>query len=81
MKKLLLFILLVSPFFLKGQPNPQLAEQYFQNGELEKAAVLYEKLYAQNSGDYYFDRYLSCLMDLNRFDVLYSVFIDRFFTL
>ena len=68
MKKLLLFILLVSPFFLKGQPNPQLAEQYFQNGELEKAAVLYEKLYAQNSGDYYFDRYLSCLMDLNRFD-------------
>ena len=68
MQKLLLFLLLIVPLLLKGQPNPQLAEQYFQNGELEKAAVLYEKLYAQNAGDYYFDRYLSCLMDLSRFD-------------
>jgi tetratricopeptide (TPR) repeat protein len=68
MKKLLLFLLLALPFLLKGQPNPQLAEQYFQNGELEKAAVLYEKLYTQNTGDYYFERYLACLMDLNRFD-------------
>ena len=68
MKKLLLFLLLTVPLLLKGQPSPQLAEQYFQNGELEKAAVLYEKLYAQNTGDYYFERYLSCLMDLNRFE-------------
>ncbi len=68
MKKLLLSLLLALPLMLKGQPNPQLAEQYFQNGELEKAAVLYEKLYAQNTGDYYFERYLTCLMDLNRFD-------------
>ena len=68
MKKLLLFLLLTMPLLLKGQPSPQLAEQYFQNGELEKAAVLYEKLYAQNTGDYYFERYLSCLMDLNRFE-------------
>ena len=29
---------------------------------------MYEKLYAQNAGDYYFERYLSCLMDLSRFD-------------
>lgn len=68
MKKLLLSLLLVLPLMLKGQPNPQLAEQYFQTGELEKAAVLYEKLYAQNAGDYYFERYLACLMDLSRYD-------------
>ena len=68
MKKLLLSLLLVVPLMLKGQPNPQLAEQYFQTGELEKAAVLYEKLYAQNAGDYYFERYLACLMDLSRYD-------------
>lgn len=68
MKKLLLSLFFALPLLLAGQPNPQLAEQYFQNGELEKAAVLYEKLYAQNTGDYYFERYLACLMDLNRFD-------------
>lgn len=68
MKKLLLSLFFALPLLLTGQPNPQLAEQYFQNGELEKAAVLYEKLYANNTGDYYFERYLACLMDLNRFD-------------
>lgn len=68
MKKLLLSLFFALPLLLMGQPNPQLAEQYFQNGELEKAAVLYEKLYANNTGDYYFERYLACLMDLNRFD-------------
>jgi tetratricopeptide (TPR) repeat protein len=68
MKKLLLSLFFALPLLLVGQPNPQLAEQYFQNGELEKAAVLYEKLYANNTGDYYFERYLACLMDLNRFD-------------
>ena len=68
MKKRLLSLLLVLPFILRGQPNPQLAEQYFQNGEFEKSAVLYEKIYAKETGDFYFDRYLACLMELNKFD-------------
>ncbi|MBL7815090.1 MAG: tetratricopeptide repeat protein [Saprospiraceae bacterium] len=68
MKKTLLALLFIMPLLLAAQPDPRLAEQYFQTGELEKAATLYEKLYAQNSGDYYFERYLSCLMDLSRFD-------------
>jgi tetratricopeptide (TPR) repeat protein len=68
MKKYLVLLLFVLPFILRGQPNPQMADQYFQNGELEKAVVLYEKLYQQNAGDYYFERYLACLMDLSRFD-------------
>ena len=50
------------------QQDPRLADYYFQNGELEKAATIYEKLYQQNTGDYYFERYVSCLMDLNRFE-------------
>ena len=56
MKKLLLALLLTTPFLLRGQVNPQLAEQYYQNGEYEKAVSLYEKLNQQNSGDYYFER-------------------------
>jgi tetratricopeptide (TPR) repeat protein len=68
MKKLLILFLFAAPFLLRGQVNPQLAEQYFQNGEYEKAVSLYEKLNQQNSGDYYFERYVSCLMELGRFD-------------
>ncbi|NJN34203.1 MAG: tetratricopeptide repeat protein [Saprospiraceae bacterium] len=63
-----LFCLLASPI-LRGQPaDPRIADYYFQQGELEKAASIYEKLYLQNAGDYYFERYVSCLMDLNRFE-------------
>ena len=68
MKKFIPILLFILPFVLRGQPNPQLAEQYFQNGELEKAVALYEKLYATNAGDFYFERYVACLMDLSKFD-------------
>jgi len=47
----------------------RLAQQYFQNGEYQKAAVLFEKLYNQNErNDYYFDRYVDCLIALERYD-------------
>lgn len=69
MKKLFLALLFLLPLCLAAQPDPRLADYYFQNGELEKAATIYEKLYQQNAGgDYYFDRYLTCLMDLGRFE-------------
>ena len=68
MKKIFIVGLVILPFLLRGQPNPQLAEQYFQNGEFEKAVSLYEKLNQVNAGDYYFERFVACLMELNRFD-------------
>jgi tetratricopeptide (TPR) repeat protein len=71
MKKLLSILLFALPIFVTAQNNDaRLADYYFQNGELEKAVTLYEKLYQQNagSGDYYFERYVSCLMDLSKFD-------------
>lgn len=51
-------------------PNPNLANQYFTNGEYEKAADLYQQLMDNDRGlsDYYFDRYLTCLLNLDRFD-------------
>jgi tetratricopeptide (TPR) repeat protein len=60
-------ILLMLTVALQAQ-SPQLADQYFQNGEYEKAVVLYDKLNQQNQGDYFFDRYVQCLMSLERFD-------------
>ena len=52
---------------LVAQPDPRLAEYYFQNGELEKAMSIYDQLNKQGNGEY-FDRYVTCLMDLNKND-------------
>ena len=68
MKKIFAILIFFLPLILRGQVDPKLADYYFQNGELEKASVLYEKMYQQNAGDFYFERYIACLMDLSRFD-------------
>ena len=63
-----LALLICSAVSLFGQKN-KLAQQYFVDAEYEKAAVLYEELYAENKrNDYFFDRYLECLMQLERYD-------------
>ncbi len=46
----------------------QLAQQYFRDGEYEKAAVLYEKLYNKNTrNDFFFDRFVECLLAMEDF--------------
>jgi tetratricopeptide (TPR) repeat protein len=78
MKKLLAIFLFVLPLLAQAQNNDaRLADYYFQNGELEKASVIYEKLYQQNAGDYYFERYVSCLMDLSRYDEAEKVIVKQ----
>ena len=45
-----------------------MAQQYYQDGEFEKAAVLYQKLYEQqNKNEYYFDRYIECLLAVEKY--------------
>jgi tetratricopeptide (TPR) repeat protein len=51
----------------------RLAQQYYQNGEYEKAGVLFEKLYDQSKNDYYFNRYIECLLSLEKFEDAESV--------
>ena len=49
--------------------DARLAQQYYQNGEYEKASVLFERLYRGNeSQDFYFDRYIECLLSLEQYD-------------
>jgi Tfp pilus assembly protein PilF len=48
--------------------DEQLASQYYQNKEFEKAAVLYEKLYNKNPDSFYYTYYLFCLMELEEYD-------------
>lgn len=61
-----MFVLL--PLLAPAQDS-KLAQQYYQDGEFEKAAVLYEKLYVQNNkNDFYFDRYIECMLASEKFD-------------
>ncbi len=60
--------ILFFPLFSSGQ-DTKLAQQYYRDGEFEKAAVLYKKLYEQqNRNDYYFDRYIECLLAVEMYD-------------
>lgn len=65
------FLILVFnlPAAVHGQ-NPNLANQYFMNGEYEKAAELYSQLLETDRGlaDYYFERYFDCLLNLEKYD-------------
>jgi tetratricopeptide (TPR) repeat protein len=70
MKKFALFTLFISFFTVKMfAQDPNLAQQYLNDGEFEKAAVLFEKLYQQNdANDYYFERYIECYTALGQYD-------------
>ncbi len=48
----------------------KLAQQYYKNGEYEKALAIYEKLYQDNLGnDYYYRNYLNTLVALKELDL------------
>ena len=52
-----------------GQANSKLADQYYLDGEYEKAAELYHDLYVgANQNDYYFSKYIECLLALGEFE-------------
>ena len=68
----LIIALCLLPLLMSAQ-NSKLAQQYFQNGEYEKAGALYQKLYERNFNDYYFNRYIDCLLALEQFDECESI--------
>lgn len=69
-KGILLFILLAFlsiPGVVSAQPvdptaDEQLAAQYYQAGEYDKAVVYYEKLYNKSPISIYYEYYLNCLI-------------------
>ncbi len=49
--------------------NPNLANQYFINGEYAKAATIYQQLLEQDDrNEYFFNRYIDCLVNLEDYD-------------
>jgi tetratricopeptide (TPR) repeat protein len=54
---------------LLGAQDLNLANQYFSNGEFEKAAAVFGESWEKNTNnDYIFNRYVECLMNLEQFD-------------
>jgi tetratricopeptide (TPR) repeat protein len=73
MRFILLFAMFALLPLLAPAQDSKLAQQYYQDGEFEKAAVLYEKLYVQNNkNDFYFDRYIECMLASQRFEEVES---------
>ena len=67
LRQLFLLLLVGTALTLSAQSN-QLAQQYYMDGEYEKAAELYLALAEENYNTFYFDRYVSSLMNLRRYD-------------
>lgn len=68
--------LLLFPLLLSAQ-EANLAQQYFMTGEYAKAAALYEKLYVSGeNSDYYFNRYIDCLIELKEFNKCEEIIKD-----
>lgn len=68
MRNFLLLAVMLLGATVYGQ-DARLAQQYFQNGEYEKAAVYYEQLFNLNEeNDFYLNRYVDCLLAIEAYE-------------
>jgi tetratricopeptide (TPR) repeat protein len=69
LKYILLLIAALYQIPLQAQPGTeeQLAQQFYQNKEFDKALDYYEKLYNKKSPDQFYTPYLNCLLELKEF--------------
>lgn len=63
----LIVLLLVTAVYAQPSTDEQLATQYYQNKEFDKALDYYEKLYNKKSSQQYFSQYLNCLLELKEY--------------
>ena len=64
MKRILLVSMLFSTFVLAQKNQGQLAYQYYQSGEHEKAITLYKDLNKKSVSAAYFPPYFNCLLEM-----------------
>ena len=68
MRILLLFFSCLFSFWVSAQ-NDQLALDYFEKGEFEKAVILYEEIHTkQPTNLFFFEKLLHCYRQLQQFD-------------
>ena len=77
MKNLFLYIVLLFPMFVFSQ-NEQLAQNYFDRGEFDKAILIYEDLVKGQPNNYnYFQKQVACYQQLNQFDKSETIIKNR----
>lgn len=77
MKNIFAFLLFISSFLAQAQ-SEQLANNYFDRGEFEKALVSYEDLLKSQEGNYnYFQRVIECYQQLQQFDKAQNALENR----
>lgn len=77
MKKFVIFVLLLLPFLGFSQ-NDQLAQNYFDKGEFEKALIAYQDLAkTQPSNSLFFQRIVESYQQLEQLDAAEKVLTDR----
>jgi tetratricopeptide (TPR) repeat protein len=62
-----LFLLSSNLLLAQNGTDEKLARQYLQNKEFDKALDLYEKLYDSKGGSIFYDEFLGCLMELQKY--------------
>ena len=76
-QKIAFFILLLSSFLVSAQ-NEQLALQYFEDGEFEKALTLFEEnLKNQPSNFFFFQKTLECYQQLKQYNKAEEIILKR----
>ncbi|MBP5709445.1 MAG: tetratricopeptide repeat protein [Bacteroidales bacterium] len=76
MKKLLIILAItlnLSAIWAQRPENEQLAIQYYQNGEFEKAAELFDDIYSKKTDSYIYYYYYQTLLNLNDFKKLEKI--------
>ncbi len=71
MKKIvlsILFFISVISLYAQQNNNEAIAAQFFQNGEYEKAASIYAKLFTQSENPGYYDPYFTSLLRTRKYD-------------
>ena len=61
----LFFLCFYSFFISQSKEDIQLGQEYYIQGEFDKALVYYKKIYRKNDSKVYFTRYLDCLIKTN----------------
>lgn len=77
MKKFLLFLTFFFSLFVFSQ-NDQLAQNYFEKGDFEKAKISFEELLKSQSGNgYYFQKVIDCYQQLQQYNLAEKAIQDR----
>ena len=74
---LLVLAAFVSPAFAQPGTDEQLAAQYFQQGEYERALLYYDKLYHQQPTEYYYEQLFKCHVNLQHTEAAMKLAKDQ----